>query len=71
MDSYPGYDIRPSDGVAPALKLWWVWSALSLSLLPGSPGPRVVAPDGALSMGQIEQTASKQMTDDELCMYVI
>ena len=37
-----------------------------LPLLPGSLWSEVVAADKVLSMGQIEQTVCKQMTDVEL-----
>ena len=51
----PGYDTKQSDGKFPViLDLWRMWST---SLLPSLPGPhrlRVVAPDMALSMGQID-----------------
>ena len=40
-----------------------MWSTPSLPLLLGSLWPRVVAPDRVLSMGQMEQTVCKQMTD--------
>ena len=36
------------------LKLWEMWSIISLPLLPGPLWPGVVAPDRVLSMGQIE-----------------
>ena len=36
------------------LKLWGMWSTQSLPSLPGPLWPVVVAPDRALSMGQIE-----------------
>ena len=49
------------------LELWGMWSTPSLSLLPGSLRPGVVASDRILPMGQIElfdiQTVRKQMTD--------
>ena len=31
----PGYDIKQSDGKAPALELWEMWYTPSLSLFPG------------------------------------
>ena len=31
----PGYDIKPSDGEAPALEIWRMLSTSSLTLLPG------------------------------------
>ena len=52
----PGYDIKPSDGEAPVLELWGIWSTPSLPLFPYSLWPGVVAPDRILSMGQVEQT---------------
>ena len=33
----PKYDIKPSDGQAPALKIWGMWGTPSLPLLPNSP----------------------------------
>ena len=50
----PGYDIKPSDGKVPALKIWIMWNTFSLLLLPGPLWPRVVSPDRVLSMGEIE-----------------
>ena len=42
----PGYDPKQSDGDAPAmLKLWGMQCTPSLSSLPGSLWPRVVASD--------------------------
>ena len=38
-----------------------MWSTLSLPLLPGG-----VVPDTVLSLGEIEQTVCKQMTDVKL-----
>ena len=58
----PEYDSKSSDGKAPALEIWGIWSTPSLSFLPGSLWPGVVTPDRVLSMGQIEQTVCKQMT---------
>ena len=52
----PGYDIKPSDGEAPALEIWGMWSTPLLPLLPGSLWLGVIAPDRVLSMAQIEQT---------------
>ena len=48
------------------LQIWRMWSMPSLPLLPGSYWLGVVAPDRVLSLGQIEQTVCKQMTDVEL-----
>ena len=45
--SCPGYDIKQSDGKAPALEIWGMWS--TPSLLSGPLRPRVVAPDRVLS----------------------
>ena len=39
------------------LELWGMWSTPLLPLLPGPLWPRMVAPDWALSMGEIELTA--------------
>ena len=50
-----GYDTKQSDGEAPViLSIWGMQSNPPLPLLPGSLWPRVVAPDRALPMGQIE-----------------
>ena len=48
------------------LRLWGMWSIPSLPLLSGPHWHRVVAPDRVLSMGQIEQTVCKPMTDVKL-----
>ena len=56
----------PSDCETPALEIRRMWSIPSLSLLQSSHKSRVVAPDWVLSMGHIEQTMCKQMTDDKL-----
>ena len=48
------------------LELCGMRSTPSLPLLPGPFWPGVVAPDRVLSMGQIEQTVCKQMTDFKL-----
>ena len=54
-NEFPGYVTKQSDGKVPwMLELWGMGSAPSLSLLPGSLRPGVVAPDRVLSMGQIE-----------------
>ena len=54
----PGYDTRQSDGEVPVmLELWGMRSTASLLLIPVPLCPRLVAPDRALSMGQIELTA--------------
>ena len=50
------YDIKPSDGKAPALEFWETGITSSLSLLSDPLYLRVEAFDRALSMGQIEQT---------------
>ena len=50
----PGYDPKPSDGEAPVLKLWGMWSAPSLPLLPGPFWLGVAGPVMVLSMDQIE-----------------
>ena len=53
-DECPGYDIKQSNGEAPALEIWGMWSTPSLPLLPGPLWLGVIAPDRILSMGQIE-----------------
>ena len=62
----PGYDIRQSDGKPPALKIWGMWNSPSLLLLLDPLQPRVVAFNMVLSVGQIEQTVCKQITDIKL-----
>ena len=54
------------DDEAPALEIWGMWNTPMLPLLPGLFWSGVVAPDRILSMGQIEQTVCKQMTDVKL-----
>ena len=50
-----GYDKKQSDGEVPVmLKLWGMQSTPSLSSLTGPHLTGVVAPDRALSIGQIE-----------------
>ena len=62
------YDIKSSDGETLALDIWGMWSTPSLSSFPGPLWLRVLAPDRALSMGQIEQTVCKQMTAVKLLL---
>ena len=51
----PDYKAKQPDGEIPVmLELWEMWSTPSLPSLPGPLWPRVVAPDRALSVGQIE-----------------
>ena len=50
----PGYDTKTSDGEAPVLELWEMWSTSLLPLLPGLLRPRVVVPLRVPSMVQIE-----------------
>ena len=51
----PVYDTKQSDGEVPVmLQLWEMQNTSSLPSLPSSLWPEVVAPDQALSMGQIE-----------------
>ena len=45
---------QPSDGEAPVLELWGMWSIPSLPLLSDSLWPRMILPVRVLSMGQIE-----------------
>ena len=49
----PEYDTKQSDGEVPVMLDVW-GSSPSLSSLPGSLWPRVIAPDRVLSMDQIE-----------------
>ena len=60
------YDIKPSDGEAPAIEIWEMWSTPSLLLLLGPLWLEVVVPNRLLS-GQMEQTVYKLMNDDKLC----
>ena len=50
----PGYDIKLSDGEAPALEFGGMWLTPSLPLFLGPLWSGVVASDLALSIGQIE-----------------
>ena len=51
----PSYDTKQSDGEAPVmLEFWGMWMTPSLPLLLGPLWAGVVAPDRALSIGQIE-----------------
>ena len=59
------YDIKLSDGEAQAQEIWGMYTP-SLPSIPGPLWPGVVALDRILSMGQIEQTVSKQMADVKL-----
>ena len=50
-----GYDTKQSDGEVPLMQEFWeMQSTLSWPSLPGALCSRMVAPDRALSMGQIE-----------------
>ena len=54
----PVYDTKQSDRDFPGmLELWGMRGTPSLPLLPGPIWPGMVAPDRALSMGLIQQTA--------------
>ena len=54
-NEYPGYEIKQSGGEVPImLDLWRMQSTPSLPSLPGLLLSGVMAPDGALSMGQIK-----------------
>ena len=44
----PAYNIKHSDGKAPTLERWEMWSTPSLLLLPGPLWPGVVSPDKVL-----------------------
>ena len=64
----PGYDIKQSDDEAPVmLKRWGMWSTPSLTLLLGPLWSEGVTLHRFQSMGQIEQTMCKQMSDVKLC----
>ena len=52
------------------LELWGMWTTPLLPILPGSLWSRGVAPDRVLSMGQIEQTVCKQITDVKLWLVI-
>ena len=54
------YDIKPSDGEAPGNMDYSF-----ITIAPRFTLTRIVTTDRVLSMGQIEQTVCKQMTDDE------
>ena len=56
----PGYDIKQSDGQAPAEEIWGLWRTPSLPLHPGPLWPGVVAPDRALSMGQMAHMSANK-----------
>ena len=46
--------LKLSDGKAPTLEIWGIWSTPSLPLLPGLFCSRMEAPDRVPPMGQIE-----------------
>ena len=48
-----GYDIKQSDGEAPAVKLWGIWRTPSLPSLPGPLWHGMAAPQRVVSKGQI------------------
>ena len=55
LNKCPGYDTKQSDGEVPVmLELWGIQSTPSLPFPPGPFWPGVVAPDGVLSLSQIE-----------------
>ena len=55
LNECPGCDTKQSDGEVPVmLELWGMLSTPSLTSLPGSLWPGVVAPDRILCMGHIE-----------------
>ncbi len=55
LNEYPGYDTKQSDGEVPMmLELWGMGNTSLLPSLLSLLWPGVVAPDRALSMGQIE-----------------
>ena len=69
-NEYPGYDIKPSEGEAPALEIRGMRNTSSLPSPPDPLWPVVLAPDRIQSMGQIELfaiwTEPKQMTNAKL-----
>ena len=72
-NEFPEYDMKPSDGEAPVLELWRIWSTSSLALLPGTPWLSVVVPVRAPSMSQIklskDNVTSKSFTTDFIYIY--
>ena len=56
LNECPECDIEQSDGLALTFGIRAMQSTTSLLLLQSLLEPRVVAPEGALSIGQIEQT---------------
>ena len=63
IPGHPGYVTKLSDSKGPDLEICGFGSTSSLSLVPSLFRPGVVGPDRVLFMGQIEQTACKQITD--------
>ncbi len=53
-DQTPRDDTTPSNGEAPVLELWGIWSTPLLSLHPGLLCPGVLIPGRGLSIGEIE-----------------
>ena len=63
-DNISGHDTKKSDGEAPViLELCGMLSNPSLSSLPGSLWPGVVAPDRVLSMGQTQPSCVFKLTE--------
>ena len=66
LNECPGYDTKPSDGEAPGLELWGMWTTPSLPLVPSPPWTGMLVPDRVPCMGQIKLfgylTVYKQMT---------
>ena len=60
------YHIKQSDGEAPTLEIWEMWSTSLLALLTDPFWLGVVAPDWVLYVAQIEQIERKQMIDVKL-----
>ena len=54
LHEWSGYDIKQSDGEAPVLELWKMWSTPSLSLIEGPHWPTGVTRHRTLSSDQIE-----------------
>ena len=70
LNKCPGYATKPSDGEAPVLECWGMWSTLSLLLIQGPFRLKVVVLVRVSSIGQIELfnhlAVCKQMTNLKL-----
>ena len=54
FNKHPGYATKPSNGEAPVLELWGMWSTSLLPLHSGQLWFKVIEPVRVQSMGQIE-----------------